>query len=94
MRKLGIDMTVVSSPDVVSCDLAGETALLNLASGTYYTLNPVATTVWCFIREPRRVSDIHALLLGRYEIEPEPCASDLLQFLAALSSNGLVEVHE
>jgi len=51
---------VVAVKDQVSCDLAGEAAILNMKSGVYYGLDPSARAfgVWCKIREllPRFVA--------------------------------------
>ena len=35
-----LDTIIHASSDQVSCDLAGEAAILNLKTGTYYALNP------------------------------------------------------
>jgi hypothetical protein len=48
--------SVVAAEDLVSCDLAGETALLRFKSGVYYGLNPVATFVWKYLIEVRGTS--------------------------------------
>ena len=83
---------VVVSQDQVSCELGGETAILNLKAGVYYGLNEVGARIWKLIHEPKRVSEIHDTILEEYEVEPDRCEADILVLLQALLDNGLIEV--
>lgn len=82
---------VVVSQDQVSCDLSGESAILNLKAGVYYGLNEVGTKIWKLIQEPRRVGDLRDALLEEYEVEPDRCEADLMILLQDLLDNGLIE---
>ena len=84
--------TVVVSQDQVSCDLSGESAILNLKAGVYYGLNEVGTRVWNLIQEPRRVSELKDAILQEYEVEPHRCEVDIMTLLQDLLENGLIEV--
>jgi hypothetical protein len=83
---------VVVSQDQVSCDLSGESAILNLKAGVYYGLNEVGTRIWKLIQEPRRVDDLRDAILEEYEVEPDRCEADILGLLQDLLDNGLIEV--
>jgi len=86
---------VVVSQDQVSCDLSGESAILNLKAGVYYGLNEVGTKVWKLIQEPKRVSELWDAILEEYEVEPHRCETDIMALLQDLLDNGLIEVrHE
>ena len=86
---------VVVSQDQVSCDLSGESAILNLKAGVYYGLNEVGTKVWKLIQEPKRVSELWDAILEEYEVEPRRCETDIMALLQDLLDNGLIEVrHE
>jgi coenzyme PQQ synthesis protein D (PqqD) len=76
----------------VSCDLAGEAAILNLADGVYYGLDPVGATIWNLIQQPRSVEEICARVMAEYDVGAERCQSDVLALLAELHSRGLIEV--
>ena len=91
-RKLSGQSMVVVSQDQVSCDLSGESAILNLKAGVYYGLNEVGTRIWKLIQEPRRVSEIWDVILEEYEVEPDRCEDDTVELLQELMENGLVEV--
>jgi hypothetical protein len=84
--------TVKAVADQVSCKLGEEAVVLHLKNGVYYGLNPVGTTVWNFIQQPRRVSEIREQILQEYDVEEERCHRDLLDILEHLAGAGLVEV--
>jgi hypothetical protein len=83
---------VVASKDQVSCDLAGEAAILNIKSGVYYGLDPVGARIWNLMQEPRKVAEIQNAITDEYEVEPERCARDLVGLLEKLLAEGLIEV--
>ena len=85
---------VVAAKDQVSCDLEGEVAILSLANGIYYGLDPIGAHVWTLLQQPRRVEEIRDAVLREYEVEPERCQSDLLALLERLQSEGLIEVSD
>ena len=85
---------VVAARDQVSCDLNGETAILSLANGTYYGLDPVGAQVWILLQEPRRVEEIRDAVLQEYEVEAERCQNDVLALLERLRAEGLIEVRD
>ena len=82
---------VVAILDQVSCDVAGETAILSLRTGVYYGLNAVGTRVWNLIQEPANVKDVLVVLLDEFEVEPARCETDLIKVLGDLASHGLIE---
>jgi hypothetical protein len=78
--------------ETVSCELAGGAALLDLRSGTYFSVNPVGAYVWGLLRAPVAVSDLHGALTARYQVEPEQCYADLIELLQRLAGAGLIKV--
>ncbi len=69
----------------MSCDLAGEAAILHLGSGIYYGLNPV-------LQQPIRVDHLRDTLLAEYDIAPERLERDLTGLLQQLAAERLIEV--
>ncbi len=87
------DQTVViAAKDQVSCDLAGEVAILNVKNGVYYGLNPVGARIWNLVQEPRAGAEIQNAITNEYDVEPERCARDLVGLLEKLLAEGLIEV--
>jgi len=91
-RPLSGSSTIVAAKKQVSCDLAGQAAILNLESGLYYGLEDVGARIWDLIQEPRTVRQLRDLLTKEYDVEPERCERDLLSLLARLATAGLVEI--
>lgn len=83
---------VVVVKDQVSCDLAGEVAILNLANGVYYGLNPVGARVWNLIQEPKTFKQVRDTLLTEFEVEAAQLDVDLRDLLTELAGQGLVEI--
>jgi hypothetical protein len=87
-------MTVVASKEQVSCDLAGEAAILNLSNGFYYGLGPVGARIWNLIQTGVRVSAIRDAIVREYNVEAERCENDLLALLGELEAHKLIEVRD
>jgi hypothetical protein len=85
------DSVVVARDGNISCDLAGEAAIVDFKSGLYYGLDEVAASVWKLIAAPRTINEICAALVAEYEVEPDICERDVVALLNALSDRGLVE---
>jgi hypothetical protein len=67
-------------------------ALLDLRSGTYFSVNAVGACVWGLLREPMPVSDIHGALTARYDVDAGQCYADLIELLQELAAAGLIRV--
>jgi hypothetical protein len=85
---------VVAAEGQVSGDLAGETSILNIKSGVYYSLDPVGARIWSLIHEPRAVAEIQNAIANEYDVERERCARDVIVLLEELHAQGLIEVKE
>jgi hypothetical protein len=83
---------VVATKNHVSCDLSGETAVLDLGSGQYYGLGGIGSRVWSLVQEPKRVAAVLETLLQEYDVEPARCEQDLLALLERLVAKGLAEI--
>lgn len=82
--------TVVAIPEQVSCDLAGEAAVLCLRSGVYYGLNSVSARIWSLVQTPTKVEVLLESILAEYEVAPADCQADLQRVLGELVSHGLL----
>jgi hypothetical protein len=83
---------IAVSADQVSCDLAGEVAILNLKNSVYYGLDPVGASVWNLIQQPKTFAEIRDALLGIYEVDSAQLESDLQVLLGELSEQGLIDI--
>jgi hypothetical protein len=83
---------VVAAPDVVSANLGNEKALLSMADGVYYGLNPVGAAIWDLLQEPRTVEQLRDAIAARYSVELERCEREVVAMLKKLSGWGLIEI--
>jgi hypothetical protein len=83
---------IVVAKEQVSCDLAGEAAILDLKNGVYYGLDPVGARVWNLVRESTTFAELRDTLLREYDIDAATLESDLRGLLEDLAERGLVEV--
>ena len=87
---LAIDDTVAATPDQVSADLSGEVVILGMRDGVYYGVESVGARIWALVQSPVRVSTIVETLVAEFDVEPTPCAADVLAFVDSLVAKGLV----
>ena len=86
------DRTVLrSSPYVQGTSMDGETVLLDLSSGRYYTLNRVGSVIWEQCTGDKTISDIHAVLCDRFDVAPERALDDLVTLVNELTQEGLLQ---
>jgi len=83
---------VVVAKDQVSCDLAGEAAILNLKNGVYYGLDTVGARIWNLIQTPTTVGAIRDSMPAESDVDAARCERDLLDLLQQLATEGLIEV--
>jgi hypothetical protein len=81
---------VVATGDHAAADLGGQSALLDLQSGVYFTLDPTGTYIWELMQTPRTVQEINGALAEKYGVSAETCEEDLLAFLRDLQLHGLL----
>jgi Coenzyme PQQ synthesis protein D (PqqD) len=75
--------------------LAGEMMVMNSADSTFFTLNEVATAIWQAAdgRTPLR-EIVRARVCEHFDITPEQAQADAEQFVADLSSHGILLVSD
>ena len=76
---------------IASAQVHGETVLLDLQHGKYYSLNGTGAAVWALLDEPRTATELCAALLERFDVEPETLRGDLQDLLDDLRRQGLIE---
>jgi hypothetical protein len=92
--RLSIQSIVVATREQVSCPLGDEAAVLNLKNSVYYGMNPVGARVWDLLQQPRSVAEIRDVVLEEFEVGVERCEGDLLELLAKMRAEGLIEVRD
>ncbi len=87
-----LDRTLLlPSPDVQGTNMDGETVLLDLSTGRYYTLNRVGSVIWEHCTGDKTISDIQMILCDRFDVAPERALDDLVTLVNDLIQEGLLQ---
>jgi hypothetical protein len=77
-------------PDVVSCELQGSTALLNLRTSNYYSLNSSGALVWTGIEAALSFSQIVDRFVETYGLDRKDAEQDITHLLTQFREQELV----
>lgn len=80
----------VNSPQVINETIDGEAIMINLATGSYYSLDRVGGDVWSLLEASLPVDDIVAELGRRYEATEDDIRRGVNDLLQQLSREELV----
>ena len=80
---------VIIPSQVMARQVGEEVVILDLASGTYFGLDPVGARIWALMGEGRTLAEICATMLEEYEVERAQLEADVLRLAAELLERGL-----
>jgi len=80
------------APDLLATNLDDETVLMCIENGAYYGMENTARRIWELLESPRNVADLVTQLAEEYQVSPDVCEPDILDYLRELYSEGLVIV--
>ena len=75
---------------VMARQVGEETVILDLASGTYFGLDPVGARVWQLMGEGKTLSEICDTMLDEYEVTRAALERDVIELAQKLSAQGLI----
>ena len=75
---------------VMARTVGDETVILDLASGTYYGLDPVGARMWQLMADGQTLAAICDTMLDEYEVAREALEGDILRLTEELHVKGLV----
>lgn len=79
------------SPEVVARDMGGETMLLDLASGTYFGLDPVGALVWQCLEDGGSLAAACDRVSGEFEVARPVLEADVIALALQLVEKGLAQ---
>jgi hypothetical protein len=82
----------INRPDVVHETIDGETVIVNLENGIYYSLRKSGVDVWNLIETGANFEELISLILDRYDGSPEEIRNAINELLVVLQREGLVQV--
>ena len=84
----------VNSPNVIHETIEGEVILIDLKSGTYYSLRDSGAAIWQSLEQGAGEDDIEAELRSRYDASGDQIRDAVLQLLGELEREGLIRADE
>jgi hypothetical protein len=90
VSELKLTDTFTLSEDVVAREVGEETMLLDLASGTYFGLNPVGGRFWQLLEEGMSGMEARDALLEAFDVDAAQLDADLSDLLAQFAEQGLI----
>jgi hypothetical protein len=88
------DNAFVLSEQVNWRDIKGETVVLNIESGVFYTLNEVGRSIWEMVANGHTFEAITHQLSERFEVSPNISRTDAEKFLQRLMDEGILKIAE
>ena len=89
---LALTDSIAIPDDVLFRQLDDEAVLLNLKTGIYFGLNPVATRMWQLIAEHASLDRVLETMVHEYDIDRGVLEGDLLELGRQLCASGLGQV--
>jgi hypothetical protein len=88
-------MYIARSTAIAARMLAGEMMVMNSLDSTFFTLNEVATAIWQAAdgRTPLR-EIVRNTVCEQFEVSPDEAMADAEQFVADLSTHGILLVSD
>lgn len=80
----------IRNSKTISGRLHDEMVMMNLEHGKYYSLNPVATRIWDLLEEPMDADALCSVLMNEFEVSPERCHAEIVEYLAEMLKIGLI----
>jgi hypothetical protein len=88
---MNLDSTyTINERDVIAESLQGETLIINLISGIYYSTDGIGDEIWRFLRDGSSVSQVVETLSARYVGDPAVIRDDVIAFVAQLCTEDLI----
>lgn len=84
----------INSPNVIHETIDGETVIVNLDSGNYYSLDNVGGEVWEYIVQNVPMPRIIELVASQYTVAREEIEAALNQFMDDIQRENLIVINE
>lgn len=90
--KISSETRLIVSPDSISSDLYGKTAVLDVESNVMVILSGAGARVWRLLEQPRTMNELQDILMREYDVEDIRCQKELRMVIDDLFSKGLLEI--
>lgn len=89
---MNLQTTLAIPAQVMTRTVGSETVILDLASGTYFGLDPIGARIWQLLEQGKSLAEVCDAMLDEYEVERDQLQRDTLALAAELADKKLVTV--
>jgi hypothetical protein len=89
---LDLSRRIAIRPDVLARNVGDETVILDLASGTYFGLDPVGARVWTLSQRGSTLAEICDTLVAEYDVARDQLEADVVRLAGELRAQKLVDL--
>ena len=86
------ECTIQRNQEILSSSINNETVMMDIESGQYIGLDPIATRIWQLIEQPITFDTLCTTLTDEYEVSPEQCKIDVTMFLEKSKQANLIVI--
>lgn len=83
---------VTRSADALGAALDDEVVVLQMGTGSFHQLNPIATYLWNRLEEPRTITELCDHAGSTFEADQDELRRDIEAFVDQLHAAGLIEL--
>ena len=83
---------VTQGEEHVATEIDNAVVMMSIEQGKYYGLDSVGSRIWQLLEQPRRITEVCAIIQDEFAVEHETCERDVLDFVGRLVAVGLLKV--
>ncbi len=90
--KITLESRVSRVASALAEEMDGELVMMSIQKSRYYGLAEVGKRIWELLEKPRTAVDLCQALQQEFEVDPETCRQEVLNFLAQLQVEELIQI--
>ena len=83
-------MYKINESKAISETIDGETIIINLETGYYYSVNKTATIIWNEIQKNNPVKNISHIILNHYEVDTDTAEKSIAEIISLFLKDDLI----
>ena len=87
---IALTTVVARNETLLFADLDDTVVMMDADKGRYYELDPIGAKIWTLLETARTVDELCEVLAATYDVEPEVCRRDVLEFLNEIEDLRIV----
>lgn len=81
----------VRNQETISGQIDDDLVMMDIAKGSYFSLNSVATRIWELLEMPRSLDSLCSQLVDEYDVSADQCRAEVEAHLTQMQQLGLVK---